>query len=216
MKNLHGVRLKFHSIIFIILFLNPPECLFQLESKLPDNIVIIENGLEKVIGKNWHAELTSLIDRADYKYQIVAVRKADNAVVTKIKVPQFLSIEELQKQVILYYSLVEEERIRETETVFIYPYFVSEADTPAIICSFKSPGRYNFSVSQWQQIPFPNEPTLDEKEIFNQILNLGFAETQLFSEISDNIFKTVAQKNKTEVSVIKKIYKKVMLWQLSN
>jgi len=158
----------------------------------------------------------SLIDEANsdkIRYKIVGAWGRDTQVTTFIQLPQILSIDQVYRQVVLYYSLIKGEIEREREFLRIYPYFVSPDSKPSLTCYYQSEGQYYFDVKDWEQVVIPPGPTPEERHIFNQIIQASFHGVQSFTDIAEEIFRKIALQNNLSVEYVEKIYKNTILWQ---
>lgn len=203
------------KIITIVLVCLPMFLTAQLEVKLPPAVTIFINDTLFTPSLEWNDNLISAARSSKIQYKIVAFRRDNKNIFTKLKVPQILNLHAVIQQVIIYYSLLTNEEDRENEEIMIYPYF-SSVDRPASIrCSYQKEGNFYFEVDSWITIPIPSRPKPEEKEIFNQIIDSSFQQVHRFGDISKEIFDKVAQKNKMTSEDVKNIYQKIILWQLS-
>jgi hypothetical protein len=202
-------------IEIIILFLSLP--LFpvqaQMEIHIPSEINLTVNHVLLSLSQGW---LDSLIDEANsdkIRYKIVGAWGKNTQVITFIQLPQILSLDQVYRQVILYYSMLDGEIEREREFLRIYPYFVSPDSKPSLTCYYQSEGQYDFEVKDWTQVAIPPGPTPEERHIFNQIMQASFNGVQSFTDVSEEIFKKIALQYNLPVEYIEKIYKNTILWQ---
>jgi len=199
-------------IVFIIM--SPPILKAQEGIILPDNIVLTVDGSELPLTQGW---IDSLVDdalRVNIYYKIVGASRKESSIITKIHIPQILSINEVYRQIAVYYSLLPDEESRERELLNIYPYFDSNEEDPAFRCQYFSEGKYEISVGYWYRIPVPDQPIPEDKDIYNQILQISFNEVQSMGDISDVVFEKVADKNNLSLQRVREIYQSTILWQL--
>jgi hypothetical protein len=149
-------------------------------------------------------------------YKIIGASRKESTVITQVQMPQILTLDEVLRQIVLYYTTLPNEDSRENERLNIYPYFEATDADPPLKCQYISEGIYNIDVERWTQIPVPDQPIIEEKDIYNQILQVSFHEVQSFGDISDNVFEKVAIKNKLSVAQVREIYRNTILWQLGN
>ena len=206
-------KLIIEIILFLLLSLPIYPVLAQMEIHIPSEINLTVNRVQLPMSQEW---LDSLIDEANsdkIRYKIVGAWGKDTQVTTLIQLPQILSLDQVYRQVILYYSLLDGEIEREREFLRIYPYFVSPDSKPSLTCYYQSEGQYYFDVIDWEQVAIPPGPTPEERHIFNQIMQASFHGVQSFTDISEEIFKKIALQHNLPVEYIEKIYKNTILWQ---
>jgi hypothetical protein len=198
-------------ILFLSLSLFP--VLAQMEIHLPSEINLTVNHVPLPLSQGWE---DSLIDEAmsdKIRYKIVGAWGNDTQVTTLIQLPQILSINQVYRQVVLYYSLIEDKIEREREYLRIYPYFVSPDSEPSLTCYYRSDGQYYIDVEDWEQVAIPPGPTPEERHIFNQIIQASFHGVQSFTDITEEIFNKIALQNNLSVEYVEKIYINTILWQ---
>ncbi len=186
----------------------------QPDIDLPSETQLIVNGSDIPLTSGW---IDSLVDDAfagKICYKIVGASRAEFSVTTQVQLPQILTLNEVYRQIVLYYIMLPDEDIREREFLNIYPYFESTEGEPALRCQYIPEGKYHIEVQRWNQIPVPAQPIIEDREIYNQILQISFHELQSFGDISDNVFEKVAIKNKLPIERIREIYQNTILWQL--
>jgi len=186
----------------------------QSDIDLPGEVQFIVNGSDMLLTSGW---IDSLVDDAfagKICYKIVGASRAESSVTTQVQLPQILTLNEVYRQIVLYYTMLPDEDIREREFLNIFPYFESTEGNPALSCQYISEGKYYVEVQRWNQIPVPAQPVIEDREIFNQILQISFHEVQSFGDVSDNVFERVAIKNKLPIERIREIYQNTILWQL--
>ena len=201
-------------ILFIII--SSPILKAQDEIKPPHKILLTVNGFELPLTEGW---IDSLIDDAfgvKIYYKIVGASRKESLVITEIQIPQILSINEVYRQIVLYYTILPDEDSREREFLNIYPYFESTEEDPALRCQYFSEGKYEMDVDYWHRVPIPDQPVPEDKDIYNQILQISFREVQSLGDISDDIFVKVAIKNGLSLQRVREIYQNTILWQLGD
>lgn len=208
--------------IFLILILILSVCIINPTVKaqtglgLPNKIRLVVNGSEIIPTQSW---MDSLVDEANnwkIYYKITSASGANFSVTTQIQIPQIFSLNEVYRQIVLYYSFIRDEEMREKEFLTIYPYFVNTDEDPAIRCRYISEGKYEIEIESWQQVPIPDKPRVEDRDIFNQILQIAFQGVQSIGDVSDEVFDKVAKKNKISIERVKKIYQNSILWQLGS
>ncbi len=206
-------NLVFEIVLILLLSLPIFPAQAQMEIHIPSAINLTVNRVPHPLSQGW---LDSLIDEANsdkIRYKIVGAWGKDSQVTTLIQLPQILSLDQVYRQVVLYYSLISGEIEREREFLRIYPYFVSPDNKPSLSCYYQSEGHYYFEVNDWEQVAIPPGPTPEERYIFNQIMQASFHSVQSFTDISEEIFKKIALQNNLPLEYIEKIYKNTILWQ---
>jgi len=203
-------------LLIILVFVFTLSLKAQPDIDLPGEIQFYINGSEMLLTQGW---IDSLVDDATSGkicYKIVGAARAESSVTTQIQLPQILSLNDVYKQIVLYYTTLPDEDIREREFLKIFPYFESTKGDPALRCQYKSEGKYYVEFDHWIQIPIPSQPKIEDRDIYNQILQTSFHEVQSFGDVSDQVFEKVAIKNEISVDRIKEIYQNTILWQLGN
>ena len=201
-------------ILIFLIFILTQSLRAQPDIDLPGEVQFIVNGSDIFLTSGW---IDSLVDDAfagKICYKIVGASGAESSVTTQVQLPQILTLHEVYRQIVLYYTMLPDDNIREREILNIYPYFDSTEGDPALSCHYISEGKYYVEVQRWNQIPVPARPVIEDREIFNQILQISFHEVQSFGDVSDNIFEKVAIKNKLPIEQIREIYQNTILWQL--
>jgi hypothetical protein len=201
-------------ILFLIAI--PIYLLAQIEIDLPSEVMIHINDTTMNLTAGWVDSLLAEAEHGKIRYNIVQAYGNGQQVNTSLKLPQILSLTEITRQIVFYYSLLNSEMEREKESLAIYPYFSSIQQRAFISCSYRSAGNYYFRVRNWQTVSIPPPPKPEDKYIFNQILNETFGKIQHFGSIPDEIFSTIALRNRLSVHEVRTIYEKTILWQLSN
>jgi len=191
-----------------------PALLGQGDISLPVKIQFVVNDSEMVFTPEWIDSLVNEAFNGKIYYRIVGASQARSSITTQIQVPQILSLSEVFRQIVLYYAILPDEETREREHLYIYPYFGSFEESPVISCEYTSEGNYNIEVMDWYRVSVPAQPKVEDRDIFNQILQASFNEVQSFGDVSDNILIKVAQKNNLSLDEVKDIYKNTILWQL--
>ena len=202
------------KICILFITISSPVLRAQVEIKLPNEILLTVNGSELSLSQSWIDSLVDVASGANIYYKIVGAFKKESSVITVIQIPQILSINEVYRQIVLYYTILSDEESRQRELLNIYPYFESTGKDPAIRCQYFSDGKYEIVVEYWHRVPVPDQPIPEDKDIHNQILQISFHEVQSLGDISDDVFEKVAIKNDLSVQRIQEIYQNTILWQL--
>jgi hypothetical protein len=208
-------RIFIIQILLLLVCLINPAVKAQTSLGLPGKIQLIVNGSEIIPTQSW---VDSLVDEANNRkifYKIISAFRANFSVTTQIQIPQIFSLNEVYRQIVLYYSFIQDEEMREKEFLTVYPYFASTEEDPAIRCQYISEGKYEIEIEYWLQVPIPDKPRVEDRNIFNQILQISFHEVQSMGDVSDDVFEKVAEKNKTSIQRVKTIYQNSILWQLA-
>jgi len=185
----------------------------QTQIELPAEITIYVNN--KALNADT-AFMDSLITEAEnfsIFYHIVAVHDYYRQTTVKIRLAQSLRKSEVIRQCILYFSLLDDEKEREQTQIFVYPFFVSVKDTPAVVCKYESRGIFLFQFNEWHTLPVTVKPSPGEIEIFNDILKQSLSSIQGLDSLPSEIFTEIAQKRRLKKEYIQKVYRKVMLWK---
>lgn len=197
----------------IILF---PLCLqAQLDLYIPDKIAITVNDSSLMNDRTWLDSLASLIPHHKLLHSIIGFNTDGNRVTTKIRLPQTLSKKQLVENIVVYYCLFDSDKKRVAEHLLVYPYFVPVDNKPFATCRYGGNGSFIIHINQWPVVRIPVEPDFIEKELYNQVLQEAFRESQNMDSIPDEIFSRVAQKNHLNPDSVVQIYQRVYLWHKS-
>jgi hypothetical protein len=202
------------KICILFITISSPVLRAQVEIKLPNEILLTVNGSELSLSQGWIDSLVDVASGANIYYKIVGAFRKEFSVITVIQIPQILSINEVYRQIVLYYTILSDEESRQRELLNIYPYFESTGEDPAIRCQYFSDGKYEIVVEYWHRVPVPDQPVPEDKDIHNQILQISFHEVQSLGDISDDVLEKVAIKNDLSVQRVQEIYQNTILWQL--
>jgi len=195
----------------LFLFFIPFSLIAQIEIILPDTFKVTINDKQISLEQSWYDSLQSEAKYAKIYYQLAGYHSFNRSAVAKLKIPQTLGIKQVLRQVIFYYGLLDNERQREKEKVLIYPFFSDTDDHESIRCKFLDNNFY-FHLNNWRTVSFPLEPTLEEKFIYNQILENAMQNTLLFAELPKDAIKKVSNDQNMTIEEVHKIYKKIVLW----
>ena len=189
--------------------------LSQSIAELPTTIKLIINDQNYEYNHMWLDSLKDEAIHARYCFRIAGVSSSRRQVISHIQLPQTLSTAELYRQIILYYSLIREEELREKEKVLIFPYFQEVKDSPSITVRYSEPGIFEIEMDRWERIPFPPQPGHRDMRIFNEVLQNAFDDVQSFGSLSEEVFEEVAEQNHLTNLQVMNIYKNTILWQQS-
>ena len=196
-------------ILFIISIYLPISAQFRIS--IPDSFGIIINDKKIEFSKPWYDSLKFEAKHNKMHYQLASYHSFKYTALAKLRIPQTLSFKQVLRQVIFYYGLLDNERQREKEKVLIYPFFSDTDDHESIRCKFLDNNFY-FHLNNWRTVSFPLEPTLEEKFIYNQILENAMQNTLLFAELPKDAIKKVSNDQNMTIEEVHKIYKKIVLW----
>jgi hypothetical protein len=203
------------AILFII-FMSAQILPAQPVVELPKEINIKINGIELTLTSGW---IDSLVDAAyDGKiyYKIIGAKKSQYYVTTVVQIPQILDLNDVLRQIILYYSLLQNETSREGEILTIYPYFKSMTEDPSLKVQYNSKGKYEINLLRWNPVSVPDQPIPEHKYIFNQIIQTSFSGLQSLGDVPDEVFQEIAEKNNLSTEQVRRIYQNTILWQVGN
>lgn len=176
------------------------------------NVFLNDSSIE--LSPSWLDSLKHEARHGKIHYQIAGYKTSKRSISTKLRLPQILTLNQVLRQTILYYSLLETEKEKEKEILFIYPFFSNDSEQEFIRCKYLK-STYYFYVNRWEVLPKPSQPTPEEKFIYNQILKNAMQNTMIFGELSEDIFKEVSILQNKPTSEIHRIYEKVVLWNAS-
>ena len=126
------------KICILFITISSPVLRAQVEIKLPNEILLTVNGSELSLSQSWIDSLVDVASGANIYYKIVGAFRKESSVITVIQIPQILSINEVYRQIVLYYTILSDEESRQRELLNIYPYFESTGKDPAIRCQYFS------------------------------------------------------------------------------
>ena len=203
-------NIKFLIVLSILLI--PVILPAQIEINLPKQISVYIESQPWQYSQSWLDELLNYNSSKDLKYKLSGGLFSAKRNITKLEIPQILSINHVLHQVIYYYSSLEE-NLRTKEKVLVYPFFNDYRDQPYIECRYSKTGKFYFTINRWKQIPVPNKPTDLEISIYNQILNNVFRDNSNFNNISQKYFKKAAKEHNLSTKQVEEIFKNVILWK---
>ena len=205
----------FYTQIITFLIVIPHALLnSQPDIRLPVEIKLIVNGVPFSQTSAWKDTLNQEAQEGKIYYKIIGADGKMSSVITQVQLPQILSLNEVFRQVILYYSILPDEISRRKEKLHIYPFFVTVGGEPALQCHYTPEGIYEIEVDNWERIPVPPQPIVEDRDIYNQIIQISFQEIQSIGDVSDSVFERVASKYNLSVERIREIYQNTILWQL--
>ena len=108
-------------IILILLHVLPLSA--QIKITIPDTFTVEVNDEIFQPDKAWYDSLHSEAAISKIHYKIAGCLTSKLYTITKLRIPQTLSMNQVIQQVIFYYSLLNNEDERRKETVLIYPFF---------------------------------------------------------------------------------------------
>jgi hypothetical protein len=185
----------------------------QLVIELPASIEISVNGQIVPVSRGRLDSLRSDAVNGKVHYKIAGIEASAKRAQVRLYIPQVFSLQKVCDQVILYYSMITSDSARLRDHVFIYPYFSEINETPHIICSYRPGGKFFFTVNHWSVLPVPPAPDLRQKLIFNQVIAEMMDNYPIMENVSQEILKKIAAKNKIPVEQVQKIYENTILWQ---
>ena len=202
-------------LIFVLLLFIPEFIPAQIEVKLPSRINVTINNSEFEPSETWNDSLIEEAARGHIRYEIVSTYRNLSNVTTRIRIPQFYTLPEVMRQIIIYYCLLNDESDRQNEILLIYPFFMDIHQRPLIICTYEKENQFNLTISEWQTVPIPQPPIPEHKFLYNQLIEADLTELTSRDTIPDEIYEQVADKNNVSVDQLQRIYQSVKLWQLA-
>jgi len=200
---------------FLFLFIIPFSLIAQIEIILPDTFKVLINEKQIQLEQDWYDSLQYEAEHAKIYYQLAGHHSFNRSAVAKLKIPQTLTVRQVVRQVLFYYSLLNSEKKRKNEKVLIYPLFIDVDGHEYISCNY-SDNIYYFYIKKWETIAIPSTPTLEEKFIYNQTIKYAMQNTLLFAEIPEKALKEVSMIQNKSFDEVFQIYKKVVLWNSIN
>ena len=188
----------------------------QPEIDLPASINLTINESEFSLSTGW---IDSLVDDAlsgKIHYKIIGAKRSERYILTNVQIPQILTLNEVLRQIIIYYSLIPAEMDREKEILNLYPYFSTPGEKSALTARYISEGYFKIELNLWETVPFPDQPIPEDKDIFNQILQTAFNGPQSLGDVSDTVFEKVAGNNHMTIGQVRSIYQNTVLWQIGS
>ena len=98
--------------------------------------------------------------------------------------------------------------------MWIYPLF-QDLDNSASIECYYSDNIYNFKIINWETIQVPEEPTPEEKHLYNQIVKTTLNQPLNYKSNLKILFEEFAQISSISAEKVERVYQKVYLWQNS-
>jgi hypothetical protein len=188
----------------------------QPEIELPASINFVINESEFSLSTGWIDSLADDALSGKIHYKIIGAKRSERYILTNVQIPQILTLNEVLRQIVIYYSLIPDEKAREKEILNIFPYFNPPEGKSAITVKYMPDGQFNIELNRWETVPFPEPPIPEEKDIFNQILQQAFDGPQSIGDVPDAVFKNVAVKSNKTIEQVRSIYQKIVLWQISS
>jgi hypothetical protein len=188
----------------------------QPEIKLPAYINLVINESEFSLSTGW---IDSLVDDAlsgKIHYKIIGAKRSERYILTNVQIPQILTLREVLRQIVIYYSLIPDEKAREKEILKIYPYFNPPEGKSALVVKYITAGKFNIELNRWETIPLPEPPIPEDKDIFNQILQEAFDGPQSIGDVKDVVLEKVAARNNRTIGQVRSIYQNIVLWQIGS
>jgi hypothetical protein len=211
-RNFLNFNLLTGSVFLVLLCSTLPA---QVDIQLPSELQLYVNESEFIPTEAWTDSLIEEAENAYIRYEIVTTFRSLSAVTTRIRIPQFYTLPEVIRQVVLYYALLNNENERTNETLFIYPFFKNINDPPLIICTYESTGNIEVTVMSWPTVPRPGKPVPEHRFIYNQLIEADLSDLNSRDTIADEVYEKIAGENNISVDELEKIYQSVKLWQLS-
>jgi hypothetical protein len=200
------------NFLFYILLI-PVQLPAQLIIKLPDVIEISVNDQKLSLSRGRLDSLRQESRSGNVHYKIAGIEASQQRAQVRLAIPQIFSLPQVFDQVIFYYSLMSAEDDRRRDQLYIYPYFADTDQQPYITCTYQPVGKFFFTVGRWPVIPVPPAPDLQQRDIYNQIINELLDDYQIMESINPEIIQRIAQKNKLQVEQVQNIYENTLLWQ---
>lgn len=160
-------------------------------------------------------DIIQKVNNNKINYTISSVLFNEGITETKIKIPQTFTRDDVIKQCVLYYYLLDNENDRKKEYLEVYPFFVDLKSRPWILVKYKNTEVLNIWIHKWESIPSVKKPSSIEAEIYNQVIDLSYQQSGVFDSINVEVYEQIAKNNDLDKSVVQDIYKKVLLWQKS-
>lgn len=199
------------KLIITLLFSISFSLCAQINIKLQSHFEVNVNDSIIEFSNLWFDSLITEANNSKIYYQISGYESSNRISTAKLKIPQTLKLNEIIRQVIFYYSLLESEQEKEKEQVLLFPFFVDITKPEYIKCNYANKTFY-FKLREWITQPKPLQPTPEEKYIYNQIMKNAIEKTMVFGEVPENSIKEISLLRKKPFNEINEVYKKVTLW----
>ena len=147
-------------------------------------------------------------------FELGACHIIENFILTRLRVPQTLNVEQVIRQVILYYSAHDPDT-RRIERVLVYPFFTPISGPPFMSCELKNEDIFNFIYRKWHTVSIQKEPTDVDSLIYADIIRLSSEEIHKFGSMPDEIISQIAKKNELPFAAVRSIYQYITLWNSS-
>lgn len=181
--------------------------LYDLKISINDSTFIPDSIFTK--------EILSKAENGKINYTICGMAFSNHMARTRVKIPQTFDQDNVIRQCVLYFYLLNNNEDRNREYLEVYPFFEPLTNRPYVIVRYQNDGILKINFREWDIIQVPSKPTSIEAEIYNQVIELSYHKISVFDTVDVKIFEKVAIKNDLNVSIVINIYKKVLLWQKS-
>jgi len=179
---------------------------------LPTKITIVLDGNKWDYPSAWLDSLNQNAFTEHTRYILGGGIFSEKMSITLLEIPQTLTVHQVLQQVIYYYCTLDE-KVSQTESVRVFPFFCADKTNPFIKARYSGNGIFHFSIRDWQTIPFPEKPTDMEISIYNQILNDIFTDHGNFNQVSEKYYQKIAAEHNLSPKQVQKIFKKVTFWK---
>lgn len=150
-------------------------------------------------------------DTLNIRYEIISQKYLPRHDIIKIKIPPYLSTQEVMEQIRLVLQWPGDPPPQKTTFVYIFRETDQIGDSSQTGAIFTPGHGLTWNLNDWKPIEFPLvEPTLQEKIIYNTLLDSMF--TQGITDHNLEIKKKIAQQFNITVSKLDSIYFKVKYW----
>jgi hypothetical protein len=150
-------------------------------------------------------------DTLDIRYEIISQKYLPRHNIIKIKIPPYLSTQEVMEQIRLVLQWPGDPPPQKITIVYIFKETDQIGDSSQTGAIFIPGQGFTWKLNDWKPIEFPLvEPTLQEKIIYNTLLDSMF--TQGITDHNLEIKKKIAQQFNISVSKLDSIYFKVKYW----
>jgi hypothetical protein len=166
------------------------------------------------VDSTWFDSLRYEANNNIFVFELASSCKVNNLILTRLRIPQVLTEEQVMRQVILYYA-AHPTNIRKIEQVLVYPFFTAINQPPFLSCELNKNNIYTFVFRKWRTVIVKTEPTDVDFFIYDQIIKLASEKIYKFGSMPEEIITEIANQYHLSFSDVQTIYEYVILWEKS-
>jgi len=202
-------------MFIILLFLISTTANAQLNVIVPDSFTVSVNDSILNFDDVWYDSLRMEASRNTFLFNIVNIfHNRDKNSEVKIRIPQTLGQNQVIRQAILYYCLLDDENERNKQNLLIYPYFKETEEPWNIACDYKEKS-FIFNIDKWIKINIPDRPLPEEIFLYNQIVKEDESDFSFVGSLSKELLSEFSFTHDIPLDKVMSVYQKVALWNSS-